>query len=72
MYDVINVVEVIRTHFEQVDESCLEPFARIIVLDSLTVVLTGLLHGTDGVGMPPCLRSSHESVVPQRLDVTLP
>jgi hypothetical protein len=58
VYDVVNVVEVIRTHFEQADNgSGIEPFARIVVIDSLTTVLTGLLRGTDGVGTSSVLFS---------------
>ncbi|KAK3810773.1 MAG: P-loop containing nucleoside triphosphate hydrolase protein [Benniella sp.] len=61
VYDVINVVEVIRTHFEQADNgSGIEPFARIVVIDSLTAVFTGLLRGTDGVGHATMMHTARE------------
>ncbi|KAG0003524.1 hypothetical protein BGZ65_001625 [Modicella reniformis] len=58
VYDVINVVEVIRVNFEEV--SALESFARIVVVDSLTPVLTGLLRGTDGVGHATMMHTARE------------
>ncbi|KAF8933743.1 DNA repair protein rad51d [Dissophora ornata] len=59
VYDVINVIEAIRADFEQADQTS-EPAARLIVIDSLTTVLTGLLRGTDGVGHATMMHTARE------------
>ncbi|KAI8346836.1 P-loop containing nucleoside triphosphate hydrolase protein [Mortierella sp. GBAus27b] len=57
VYDLIGTVEQIRTRFDQADES---DVARIIILDSLSAVLTGLLRGTDGAGHATMMHAARE------------
>ncbi|KAG0321503.1 DNA repair protein rad51d [Dissophora globulifera] len=59
IYDVIGVVETIRSSCDKTSSEQVQP-AQLIVIDSLTTVLTGLLHGTDGAGHATMMHTSRE------------
>ncbi|KAG0308100.1 DNA repair protein rad51d [Dissophora globulifera] len=59
IYDVIGVVETIRSSCDKSSSEQVQP-AQLIVIDSLTTVLTGLLHGTDGAGHATMMHTARE------------
>ncbi|KAF9358398.1 DNA repair protein rad51d [Mortierella sp. AD094] len=57
VYDVISVTESIR---ESLADTSLRNITRLVVIDSMSSVLTGLLRGTDGAGHATMIHSSRE------------
>ncbi|KAF9993086.1 hypothetical protein BGZ79_002314 [Entomortierella chlamydospora] len=57
IYDVISVTESIR---ENLEDTSLRNITRLVVVDSMSTVLTGLLRGTDGAGHATMIHSARE------------
>ncbi|KAI7817098.1 P-loop containing nucleoside triphosphate hydrolase protein [Gamsiella multidivaricata] len=59
VYDVVNAIETIHADLEQ-GPSVSDSTTRLVIIDSLTKVLTGLLRGVDGVGHATMIHTARE------------